>query len=140
MTYQNIPKIGFLGPKEQCVDLALHLAAKLASQSKLLEKKNIYLEDMMDFYPVETPVWRNEILAVEFKNLDRFKITKFPDTKYALSLSKKYPEVLLSVELEDEEGTDVFNAFNGRSLSEIRNYDTLISDFIYHWDIETLDI
>ena len=140
MTYQNIPKIGFLGPKEQCVDLALHLAAKLASQSRYLEKKKINLGDMMDFYAVETPVWRNEILAVEFNNLNRFRITKFPDTKYALSLSKKYPEVLLSIELEDEEGIDIFNAFNGQCLSEVRDYESLIGDFLNHWDIKTLEI
>lgn len=140
MTYQFIPKIGLIGPEQQCIDLALDLAMNLASDSKYLVRKNIYLEEMMDFYPIKTPVWNNGILAIEFKNLDRFKIQKVPSPNYALSLSRQFREVLMSLELEDEEGLDVFNIIDGELITGVDDIDDLINELMEYWDIELRDL
>ena len=133
MTYQIYPKIGLIGPQTQSIDLALELAAHMANKSENYSKESINLDEITDFHSIRTPVWDTEIISVEFKNLDSFQITMPPSSRKALSLSKKFPEVVLSIETE----SNVLNVLNGQSLTEADDHDILLEKLMRYWDIET---
>ena len=133
MTYQNIPKIGLIGPQSQSIDLALELAVHMASKSNNYSGDEIPLDKIMDFQSTKTPVWNSEILSIEFKDLDKFNIQNVPSPRKALSLSKKYPEVVLSIDTAE----DTINVLNGLYLSVIDDHDMILQELMSYWDIET---
>ena len=135
MTYQNIPKIGLIGPQSQSIDLALELAVHMASKSNNYSGDEIPLDKIMDFQSTKTPVWNSEILSIEFKDLDKFNIQNVPSPRKALSLSKKYPEVVLSIDTAE----DTINVLNGLYLSVIDDHDMILQELMSYWDIETIN-